>query len=732
MATLVPKYDRLLGVYREDDTSGEVPSTRTLTLTGTTNQVVVSPTGAQDLSADRSWTLSLPQSIATTSTPTFSSLTLTNPLTVPNGGTGLSTLTVNRIPYGNGTSAFQSSASLTFDGTNLNINGSTSAGLSVNGYTKIGDTNSQVTPSTGSGMGVLWNYSGGSAEMALFNLFNTGGGFTGGFRFFQGNASNAYGEIGWLKWNGGNTNLYLGAGSSPGITFNDTTFSRDGTTSMALGGRLGVGYSTSTDASVSSLQNGVTANITGTSASRFWGSIGGAITQSSANYTDSWCVNGFEGNAGHNGTGTNAGANGLLFYIYNLNTGTLGTARAIHLITGVNSGGGHITEYFNIQTEGLPAYSANNQNRAQIQFNGTMPSVGGFTGTKTATIWFNYDTTTGTNGIAFGTALDTLLFRGAAGQVNITSSLLVSGLTLGSVLFAGTGGLVSQNNSQYFWDNTNIMLGINATTSPSAHLHVIGVTPAVAATGVNASFGAKIIGGTGGEANSKFGVAGNGGAILLQGGPGGSNTAGSSGTGGNGADVKINAGVFGTGNAANGTTGSVYFYKSNGSTKLQQFNDTGIGFFAAAPVAQQTGDIGTGLVNLGLFSSTTSTANVVASGRQTAQTAADANIVTFTTPAADHSYLISTNALVTASTLHSFTTTCSYTDESNTARVLTLNYSQLTGAFITAITNGTGASSYEGVPVQIRVKASTNIVLATTGTFTSVTYNIEGVITQVT
>ena len=37
-------------------------------------------------------------------------------LLVARGGTGLATLTVNRIPYGNGTAAFQSSANLTYDG----------------------------------------------------------------------------------------------------------------------------------------------------------------------------------------------------------------------------------------------------------------------------------------------------------------------------------------------------------------------------------------------------------------------------------------------------------------------------------------------------------------------------------------------------------------------------------------------------------------------------------------
>jgi hypothetical protein len=37
-------------------------------------------------------------------------------LPVAQGGTGLTTLTANRIPYGNGTAAFQSSANLTYDG----------------------------------------------------------------------------------------------------------------------------------------------------------------------------------------------------------------------------------------------------------------------------------------------------------------------------------------------------------------------------------------------------------------------------------------------------------------------------------------------------------------------------------------------------------------------------------------------------------------------------------------
>lgn len=42
-------------------------------------------------------------------------------LPVANGGTGLATLTANRIPYGNGTAAYQSSANLTYDGSGFTV-----------------------------------------------------------------------------------------------------------------------------------------------------------------------------------------------------------------------------------------------------------------------------------------------------------------------------------------------------------------------------------------------------------------------------------------------------------------------------------------------------------------------------------------------------------------------------------------------------------------------------------
>ena len=62
-----------------------VSTTRTITISGTTNQIVSSAAG-QDLSANRTWTLSLPQNIHTAATPTFGGLTLSGAQSITGGG----------------------------------------------------------------------------------------------------------------------------------------------------------------------------------------------------------------------------------------------------------------------------------------------------------------------------------------------------------------------------------------------------------------------------------------------------------------------------------------------------------------------------------------------------------------------------------------------------------------------------------------------------------------------
>jgi len=122
---------------------------------------------------------------------------------------------------------------------------------------------------------------------------------------------------------------------------------------------------------------------------------------------------------------------------------------------------------------------------------------------------------------------------------------------------------------------------------------------------------------------------------------------------------------------------------------------------------------------------------IYASGRSTAQAAAVASVATYTVGAADGSFDVSANVNVTASTTHSFTATVTYTDETSTSRTLTLTFSQLGGALVTSITQVTGTGPYSSVPFRIRCKSGTTITVATTGTFTSVAYNVEADIEQV-
>ncbi len=87
----------------------------------------------------------------------------------------------------------------------------------------------------------------------------------------------------------------------------------------------------------------------------------------------------------------------------------------------------------------------------------------------------------------------TLNVTGASTLATATAnSLTLSPITQGSLLFAGAGGLVSQNNAGLFWDNTNSRLGIG-TTTPSSTL---GVNGTLSVSGTTASSTISVTGGT--------------------------------------------------------------------------------------------------------------------------------------------------------------------------------------------------------------------------------------------
>lgn len=168
---------------------------------------------------------------------------------------------------------------------------------------------------------------------------------------------------------------------------------------------------------------------------------------------------------------------------------------------------------------------------------------------------------------------------------------------------------------------------------------------------------------------------------------------------------------------------------TEGTNHIDIFNGTApVGTLANGYSEFSSGGNGYAMNSAGTQSLLTS---MKGSGRSTAQTAAVASVATFTVGSADASFMIMANIDVTTATAHNFTMTCAYTDEGGTARTLTLTFAQLAGTLVTAITNVTGAGPYEGVPLIIRCQAATAITLATTGTFTTVTYNVEGFIQQV-
>ena len=232
------------------------------------------------------------------------------------------------------------------------------------------------------------------------------------------------------------------------------------------------------------------------------------------------------------------------------------------------------------------------------------------------------------------------------------------------------------------------------------------------------------IGAGGGHGGDMLFTLGDGGAEGASDGGAYSVTAGNSHAGGDGGSITFTAGGD---SGESGRGGSVAFYAGSGGSN-------------GSMLFGLTGGNAVSFILGGLTNSRAATfpdydftyASQPTVSRSTAQTAANASVAIATAPASDTSYEICANVNVTTSTTHSFTVICAYTDEGNTARTLTLGFTQLSGAtLITAITNVTGAGPYESPTYRIRAKASTTITIATTGTFTTVTYNVEGSIRRI-
>ena len=123
---------------------------------------------------------------------------------------------------------------------------------------------------------------------------------------------------------------------------------------------------------------------------------------------------------------------------------------------------------------------------------------------------------------------------------------------------------------------------------------------------------------------------------------------------------------------------------------------------------------------------------IMVSSSATGLTAADTNRINYTPTAFAGIFRLSWDVDVRTSTTHNFTLVGGWKDASAAAISQTLGGFDKagTGLVAGAITNVIGAGVYYGVCVFDIDSSATAITLSTSGTFTTVTYNIAAVLEQ--
>jgi len=142
----------------------------------------------------------------------------------------------------------------------------------------------------------------------------------------------------------------------------------------------------------------------------------------------------------------NAGATALEYYTPSVGTGTVTSVAALTLGTTGTDLSSTVANSTTTPVITLQVPTASATNR----------------GALSSTDWTTFNNKLSS---LSGALLATGTVTGATAQSQVfTLGATLSNMTLGSVLFAGTAGVISQDNNTFFWDNTNKNLGVGTKT----------------------------------------------------------------------------------------------------------------------------------------------------------------------------------------------------------------------------------------------------------------------------
>jgi hypothetical protein len=115
----------------------------------------------------------------------------------------------------------------------------------------------------------------------------------------------------------------------------------------------------------------------------------------------------------------------------------------------------------------------------------------------------------GLNASANCTLYTNNIITGGFSATTISASTVTTSFTTGSVIFQGSGGALSQNNSNFFWDNTNTGLVLGGGSLDSNYILQVNGTKGIRISGTGTGFGYSLVRGTESAAFTNNGSAGS-------------------------------------------------------------------------------------------------------------------------------------------------------------------------------------------------------------------------------